>query len=193
MLFVMKRLFSALTVLAVVATLSSCDRFEEDDVPDDVFEEERIPTEGAFVATVIGENRLSIAGPATFRIPSISQNRLSLDLALDREETDALSNTQPGVFLSVGWRWQPGEYPDEDAETLVGYVNLMSPALVGRSAPITPYTVTGGTLTLSTVSDHRIEGTFRARARSKTSVPGLDSDAQLTVVGSFIAVRASEK
>ena len=120
----------------------------------------------------------SIAGAASFRIPVISRNRLSLDFETEAE--DAVGSWSTGVFLSATWHRQA-----EEMLPSTGYANLIVPETDGRPVQ---WAVTAGTVTLTDVAEDRIEGTFRVSAQGAAASHEVNP---VTIVGPFIALRGS--
>ena len=134
--------------------------------------------EGTFVATVVGDKSVGIAGTASFRIPVISRNRLSLDFSTEAEDSEG---SDTGVFLSTAWHRQA-----EEKLPSSGYANLVLSESMSTSSRPTSWIVTAGSITLIGVTENRIEGTFRVSAQGTATALGAD---QVTIVGSFIALR----
>ncbi len=176
----MKGTLLAILLIGLLGGTLGCDRFaEEQGLLDEPVVEERIPAEGLFVATVIGDKKVSIAGAASFRIPVISRNRLSLDFTTEAAVSEGGGPT--GVFLSTTWHRQA-----EEKLPSTGYANLLLSEASGAEGSPTSWVVTAGSITLSGVTEQRIEGTFRVSAQG---VAGSQEADQITIVGSFIAIR----
>ena len=175
----MRRILLTIFLLGLLGGLFGCDRFaDEQELLDEQVVEERTPTEGTFVATVVGDKSVRIEGAASFRIPVISRNRLSLDFETEAGGSEGRWST--GVFLSTTWRRQA-----EEELPSTGYANLVLTQEDSHGTP-TPWAVTAGSITLSEVTEERIEGIFRVSAQGAAVSHEAD---QVTIVGSFIALR----
>ena len=176
----MRRTLLTISLIGLLCGILGCDRFEDDEGQlDEQLVDGRMPTEGTFVATVVGEKSVGIAGPASFRIPVLSRNLLSLDFVTDAVVPEGSRST--GVFLSTTWRQQA-----EEKLPSTGYANLLLPNVVSHTDGPTPWVVTAGSITLSGVTEERIEGTFRVSAQGAAISNEAD---RVTIVGSFIAIR----
>ena len=172
----MKRILLVIGLVGLFGSLVGCDRFAEEPLLEEPVVEGRTPMEGTFVATVAGGQSVGIAGSAFFRIPGISRNRLSLDFWADAGVSDGT-----GVFLSTAWHRQA-----EEALPSSGYANLALEQADNPAGKPTSLIVTAGSITLTSVTEDRIAGTFSVSAREAAAPPEAE---QMTIVGAFIALR----
>ncbi len=128
-----------------------------------------------------GEFEVSVSGSASDELRGAASFTTSDDLLSLRLDAGSGSGfiPMPGLLLSVPWDGAPGTL------TLDGSANLTRSFVVVGSAVPSMFEVEAGTITVETVTESRIGGSFDVEA---ASVNTLAEDGKVRARGSFIAL-----